>query len=117
MKNHTENFTGKNGATLTGARLEMVERFRRSGQTRRAFCEGEGVARSTLDWWLHKSKGLLKKKKQQQQTFQELAVVPSAIGRESNWAQEVISPEGWTIRFEQTLSVDEMVRLLREAQC
>jgi hypothetical protein len=114
MKNHTHNFTSKNRGTLLAARLEMVKRFRRSGQTRLAFCESEGVAKSTLDWWLHKSKGLSKKK---QLAFQELAVVSGAIGRPSNWAQEVISPEGWTIRFEQTVSVDEIVRLLREGRC
>jgi hypothetical protein len=114
MKNHTHNFRGKNRGTLIAARLEMVKRFRRSGQTRLAFCESEGVAKSTLDWWLHQSKGLSKKK---QLAFQELAVVSSPIGRASNWGQEVISPEGWTIRFEQTLSVDEIVRLLREARC
>lgn len=114
MKNHTYNFTGKNRGTLTAARLEMVKRFHRSGQTRGAFCESEGVAKSTLDWWLHKSKGLSKKKELR---FQEVAVVSSPIGRATDWAQEVISPEGWTIRFEQRLSVDEIVRLLREAQC
>lgn len=114
MKNHTDNFTGKNRETLIAARLEMVKRFHRSGQTRGAFCESEGVAKSTLDWWLHKSKGLSKKK---QLAFQEMAVVSSPIGRPSDWAQEVVSPEGWAIRWQQTLSLDEIVRLLREARC
>jgi hypothetical protein len=113
MKNHTQSFTTENRRTLNAERLEMVERFRRSGQTRRAFCDSEGVAKSTLDWWLRRSKGWSRKKRM---AFQEVSVV-SGMGSVSNWAQEVVSPQGWTIRSRQTLSIDEIVRLLREAGC
>ena len=92
----------------------MVKRFRRSGQTRRAFCESEGVAKSTLDWWLRKSKDWPGKKGM---AFQEVAVLSQAIGSASPWAQEVVSPQGWTIRSQQTLSVEEIMRLLGEGRC
>jgi len=35
-------------------RQEIVKAFRRSGMTRRAFCEGHGVNVGTLSGWLHK---------------------------------------------------------------
>ena len=34
-------------------RSKLVNRYRRSGLTRREFCEREGVSRSTLSNWLH----------------------------------------------------------------
>jgi len=54
MENQTHNLN-RDRQTTAAERLEMVERFRGSGKTRRAFCESEGVAKSTLDWWLRKS--------------------------------------------------------------
>jgi len=92
----------------------MVERFRRSGQTRRAFCQSEGVAKSTLDWWLRKSKGRSRKKRV---TFREVPLVSTGIAADSNWAMEVVSPQGWTIRSRQALSVEDMARLLGEPRC
>ena len=94
----------------------MVERFRRNGQTRRAFCESEGIAKSTLDWWLRKIKrgrGARKKRA----AFREVALVATGVAAAENWAMEVISPQGWTIRSRQTLSVEEMGRLIREPRC
>jgi hypothetical protein len=113
MKNQTHNFnTGKRIAVA--ARLEMVERFERSGKTRRAFCESEGVAKSTLDWWLRKKTGSPREKRV---AFREVALVSTGVGITSNWAMEMVSPQGWTIRSRQPLSVDEMARLLREPRC
>lgn len=114
MKNHTDTFTTENRQTVMAARLEMVKRFRRSGQTRRAFCESEGVPKSTLDWWLRKSKGWSRKRRM---AFEEVAVVSNSVGNAAAWAQEVVSPQGWTIRSQETLSVDDIVRLLQVTRC
>lgn len=37
-------------------RNAVVERYRRSGQKQREFCESEGVAVSTLQYWLKRSR-------------------------------------------------------------
>ncbi len=117
MENHTDNLTTETRRTIAAARLEMVERFRGSGQTRRAFCESEGIAKSTLDWWLRKSKGGSVSRKKRV-TFREVALVSSGgSGVAENWAMEVVNPQGWTIRSRQALSVEEMARLLRESRC
>ena len=116
MENHTDNRTTETRQTIAAARLEMVERFHRSGKTRRAFCESEGIAKSTLDWWLRKSEGRSESRKKRV-AFREVALVSTDAGAAENWAMEVISPQGWTIRSRQTLSVEEMARLFRESRC
>jgi hypothetical protein len=35
----------------------------------------------------------------------------------ANWAMEIVSPQGWTVRSRDTLSGDDIARLLRESQC
>jgi len=114
MENQTHNLN-RDRQTAAAERLEMVERFRGSGKTRRAFCESEGVAKSTLDWWLRKSPERPRSRKKRV-AFRELALV-STGGAGGNWAMEVVSPQGWTIRSRQTLSVEEVARLVREPGC
>jgi hypothetical protein len=115
MENETDNLN-TDRRTKAAARLEMVERFGRSGQTRRAFCESEGIAKSTLDWWLRKSK-VGRQSRKKRVAFREVALVAAGGGTPGNWAMEVVSPQGWTIRSRQTLSVEDMARLVREPGC
>jgi len=51
--------------------------------------------------------------------FRELAVVATGahIGPVAEWSMEIVSPQGWTVRSRQTLSVEDMVRLFRERGC
>ena len=92
-------------------RLEMVERFRGSGMTRRAFCRAEGISTFTLNWWLRKAKtpaqpGLME--------FSEVRMAPAAV---PDWGTELISPRGWTIRCHQAMSAEEIGRLLKSLKC
>jgi hypothetical protein len=114
MENQTHNSTTETRRTTAAERLEMVERFGRSGETRRAFCESEGIAKSTLDWWLRKSK---RRSGRKRVAFREVAVVSTGGEAAGNWAMEVVSPQGWTIRSRQTLSIEDMGRLFREPRC
>ena len=93
----------------------MVERFRRSGKTRGGFRESEGIAKSTLDWWLRRKRKKGPRKKRL--GFRELAVVATGIGVARDWSMEIVSPRGWTIRSRQPLSMDDIARLLREPGC
>ena len=95
-------------------RLEMVERFRGSGMTRRVFCEAEGIAASTLDWWLGKAKGTVAGRRGRM-GFSEVRMAPEAAA--SDWGTELISPRGWTIRFRQGLGGEEAGRLLKRLKC
>jgi len=119
MKNHTDNLRTERNPSIAD-RLDMVKRFHRSGQTRRAFCDSEGVAKSTLDWWLRKAKTEPRSKRRSRRprvAFREVALVPRSMEPAATWPLEIVSPQGLTIRSRQTLSVEEMARLVREAQC
>ncbi len=114
MENQTHKLTTER-RTRSAERLEMVERFRRSGKTRRAFCQSEGIAKSTLDWWLRKSR--VREPRRKRVGFREVALVAAGAGSAGNWALEVVSPQGWTIRSRQMLSMEEVTRLIREPRC
>lgn len=92
----------------------MVEQFRRSGLTRKAFSQQYGVPLSTLSWWLSKAKQL--PSVPAAVTFRELKVIPTADPPE-NWAMEVESPSGLKIRCREALPVRILERLLRGSVC
>jgi transposase-like protein len=114
MENQTNNFS-QNRRASAAARMEMAERYRSSGMTRRAFCESEGISTSTLDWWLRKRKEGLGRRKRV--AFREVPLIAAGVTGAANWAMEIVSPQGWTVRSRDTLSGDDIARLLRESQC
>ena len=93
-------------------RLEMVERFRSSGMTRRAFCQAEGIATSTLNWWLGKGAAAGRRGRME---FSEVRMGPAAGS--ADWGTELISPRGWTIRCRRGLDAEEVGRLLKSLKC
>jgi hypothetical protein len=94
-------------------RLEMVERFQRSGLTRKAFAAQEGVARSTLDFWLYVASH---RPGPSPVLFREVQVsFPAA--QPAGWAMEIEGPDGLKIRCREALSAAELARLLRGAKC
>ena len=95
-------------------RLEMVARFRGSGMTRRAFCQAEGIATSTLNWWLGKARGSVTGRPGRIE-FSEVRLAPAAAA--PDWGTELISPRGWTIRCRQGLDAEEVGRLLKSLKC
>jgi hypothetical protein len=96
-------------------RLQMVEQFQRSGLTREAFCEQEGIPIATLGYWLTRIKRT--SNKPAPVVFREVRLTSPIVPPTSSWAMEVISPEGLTIRCREALSVNELVRLLRGSRC
>ena len=89
----------------------MVERFRDSGMTRRAFCRAEGISTFTLNWWLRKAKATAQPGRME---FSEVRMPPAAI---PDWGTELISPRGWTIRCHRVLGAEEIGRLLKSLKC
>ena len=87
-----------------------MERYRASGLTRMAFCQQEGISIYKLDFWRRKEKSEQKPKGVR---LREVPWSPAA----GNWAVELISPGGSTIRGRDPMSVEEIGRLLRAGKC
>jgi hypothetical protein len=106
----SENSPQKRNYRTTAQRAEIVEQFHHSGVTRIAFAQAQGIPISTLNKWLtaaaHASKNA------SPVLFREvrLPIVPSS---ESEWAMEVVCPDGVTVRCREPLAVAEVVWLLR----
>jgi len=91
----------------------MVDRFHRSGLTRKAFAAQEGVPRSTLDWWLYVTRH---RTESACAVFREVQVsLPAA--ESPAWAMEIESPNGLRIRCREALSGSQLAQLLRGAKC
>jgi hypothetical protein len=95
-------------------RLQMVEQFRRSGLTRKAFSLRYGVPLATLSWWLSKAKR--SSSAPAAMTFRELKVIPTGEPPE-RWAMEIESPLGVKIRCREALPLGTLERLLRGGPC
>ena len=95
------------------SRLKMVERFRGSGMTQRAFCQTEGIPVSTLTWWVRKAREISQRRGSTE--FREVRMAPAVPL--PDWSTELISPRGWTIRCRHVLGAEEMARLLKSLKC
>jgi transposase-like protein len=99
---------------VSAERLQMVEQFRRSGLTRKAFAHRYGVPLATLSWWLSKAKH--SSSTPAAMTFREIKVIPTADLPEK-WAMEVESPSGMKVRCREALPLGILERLLRGSLC
>jgi len=97
-------------------RMHMVEQFKRSGLTRRAFSKQHGVPISTLNWWLTKTRRA--SKLPVPMMFSEVRLAPPPVSSAvTPWAMELVSCDGLTVRLRETLSVQELAGLLRGWRC
>jgi len=95
-------------------RMRMVEQFRSSGLSRKAFALHYGVPQSTLNWWLLKAKR--SSRTAETMTFREVKVIPTADAP-GKWAMEVESPSGMKLRCREELPVRTLERLLWGPRC
>jgi len=96
-------------------RLQMVEQFRQSGLSRRAFCKKRRIPLSTLNWWLRKTKSSSTLPVPIE--FSEVTVLPPAVKANGTWAVELVAPNGLTIRCREALSISDVMKLLGESPC
>ncbi len=90
-------------------RHRLVTRFHHSQLTQRQFAARHGIGLSTLSKWLRReSKQSLPPVK-----FQEMTL-PSVTPR---WAVEVVSPQGWVIRLQNSTEVPTLPQLLLAVPC
>jgi len=92
----------------------MVEQFRRSGLTRKAFSVQYGVPQATLSWWLSKAKH--SSSAIAAMTFREIKVIPP-VDKAEKWVMEIESPSGLKVRCREALPVRTLERLLRGRVC
>ena len=80
-----------------------IEEFQRSGMTRRAFCQGKGIAVTTLDYW---------RRRRSNQRMVEVEVAPG----EPAPGFTVILVNGRRIESSWRFADAEMARLIRIAE-
>jgi len=95
----------------------MVEQFRQSGLTRRAFRRQYGVPPTTLSWWLKKTKRVSNAPKRLPVLFSEVKLESPERSFDPGWKIEIIAPSGLTIRCREQLEVHDIAKLMRGGQC
>lgn len=102
--------TPKRNYRTRAQRGEIIEQFHRSGLTRIAFAHSQGIPISTLSKWLSAARHA--SKKTPPVLFREVRL-PALPSSASQWAMEVVSPEGVTVRCREPLPVADVAWLLR----
>jgi transposase-like protein len=107
----TANTQRKPRMTDPAIRAELLREFHESGQTRKAFAATHGVRLSTLSYWLTCENRKALVGAAAPVVFGEVRLT-SRPEETTNWAMEVISPEGLTVRSRETLPTGLLFRLL-----
>jgi hypothetical protein len=101
--------TGSSRQRLTSAqRQRLLTRYHQSKLTLKQFATQHGVGLSTLSKWLRLERDPVPAKVK----FQE--VLPSPASR---WPVEVVSPQGWVVRLQNSSDVQQLPELLRALPC
>ena len=90
-------------------RQRLVTRFHRSQLTQRDFAARHGIGLSTLSKWVRLERDAVPAKVK----FQELRL-PNPTPR---WPIEVVSPQGWIVRLQNSSEVQMLPQLLRALPC
>jgi hypothetical protein len=96
-------------------RLQMVEQFRQSDLTRKAFSQQYGVPLATLSWWLKKTKAI--SNLPVPVLFSEVKLETREKPPETAWGTEILSPSGLTIRCREQIAVRDLAKLIRGGRC
>jgi hypothetical protein len=95
----------------------IVDAFRGSDLTRRAFCHERGIPLSTLNWWLTRAR---RAPNRPPITFTEVPLplsVTASSAPPHPWRLEIVLADGVTIRSRDRIAAPELRRLLRTARC
>jgi transposase-like protein len=92
-------------------RQQMLARYHRSPLTQAEFAAQHGIGLSTLGKWL-REKGQVPQSAAPVR-FQEV-MLPSTT---SQWAVEVVSPQGWTVRLHTASDFEVISALLPVVSC
>jgi transposase-like protein len=90
-------------------RQKLLARFHRSQLTQRDFANRHRIGLSTLTKWLRcEEKTALPRVK-----FQEIAPPHTPL----RYPVEVVSPQGWTVRLQNTYDIESLPQLLQTLPC
>jgi transposase-like protein len=106
--NSSKNGSGRRRLT-PAQRQRLLARYHQSQSTVKEFATHHGVGLSTLSKWLRleRDAGTTEVK------FQEIRL-PNAASR---CPVEVVSPQGWIVRFQNTSDVQMLPQILRALPC
>ena len=90
-------------------RQRLVTRFHQSQLTQRDFAARHGIGFSTLSKWLRLERAVGPAKV----SFQEVRL-PNPPPR---WPIEVVSPQGWIVRLQNSSELQTLPQLLRALPC
>ncbi len=90
-------------------RQRFLARYHRSQLTLKEFATLHGVGLSTLSKWLRLERDAVLAKVK----FQEVRLPNPA----SRWPVEVVSPQGWIVRLQNSSDVQQLPELLRALPC
>jgi transposase-like protein len=90
-------------------RQRLLARFHKSQLTQNEFATQHGVGLSTLSKWLRLERDAVPAKVK----FQEVRLPNPA----SRWPVEVVSPQGWIVRLQNSSEVQQLPELLRALPC
>ena len=83
--------------------------FHQSKMTQRDFANAHCVGLSTLSKWLRLERKIAPAKVK----FKEIGLLKPA----SSWPVEVVSPQGWIVRLQNSLTVEMLPKLFRALPC
>jgi|SRR5208282_854895 len=102
--------TGLVKRRLTSAqRRRLLARYHQSKLTLKQYATQHGIGLSTLSKWLNSERADLPAKVK----FQEIPLPKTA----SRWPVEVVSPQGWIVRLQNSPDVQQLPELLRALPC
>lgn len=85
----------------------IVEEYRKSGLSQREFCEHRGIAKSTLGYWLRKSR------KATSAPEQPLVRVPARALSEGAGKMVIRAGERLSVELERPVSAEELQQILK----
>ena len=90
-------------------RQQLLARYHQSQLTQREFAARHGIGYSTLSKWLRLERDVGPAKV----SFQEVRL-PNPTPR---WPVEVVSPQGWIVRLQNSSELQTLPQLLRALPC
>jgi len=106
--NSSKNRSGRRRWT-TDQRQRFLADFHQNKLTQRDFANRHGVGFSTLSKWLRLDRDAVPTKVK----FQEVRLSTPT----SRWPVEVVSPQGWIVRLQNSSDVQQLPSLLRALPC
>jgi hypothetical protein len=106
----SENSSRKKIFRTAVQRAELVDQFKHSRLTRKAFANSYNIPVSTLNNWLTAARRVRNNGTPVQ--FREMKLSATPVSGQQ-WAMEVLSPDGLTVRCREPLPVQDLASLLR----